>query len=655
LAFINRKVKPEKAVILGLDAPIAYRVYEYAKQGLLPVFKRLIENGVYAENYLVPYPTVTPENWTTIATGANIGTHGITGFWVHVPGESVNKAKSAWNTSLCKAEYLWDAAERAGKRSIIINWPCSYPSTIRMGYQIGGTGLALNEWRTDRERGILYRADLSDGQLFTTEDLPFATKITLKEASGWVGLDPSDSCLEAELELKYSVCRKAGEVGEKFSRVKSPRKWFMLIKRAGEGGYGKVLLSKSKDLKDVFAELSPGEWSKTIIDEFETEDGVKKGAFKCKLLELSGDAKKLRLLVTPICNLEIYSHPEELSREIAEINPLAVPSHIFFDGFMWGWYDKETYIELIGMEHQYLAEAAIYLMKNKEWSLLFMHMHAPDWMYHYAIPPEKWDPISPEYEGEEKAKFCEKIEIETYQVIDRAVGRIIEAAGENSLIIVVSDHGARARAHEFSPIEPLAKAGLLTLKKVGDKITIDVNKSLAIPAHGPWIYINLKDRYEHGIVDASQYEEIQEKVIECLYSYVDPKTGERPVALALKKKDARLLGLYGERIGDVVYAVKDSYGKHHGQLPTCEYGVGSLKGLLIMSGPGLKKGVTLKSTVHATDIVPTICYLLDIPLPRNAEGGIIYQALEGLEETEEAMEKGEKLRELPPGAYQIES
>ena len=126
--------RPQKAVILGLDAPIASRIYEYAKRGQLPAIKKLIERGVYAENYLVQYPTVTPQNWTTIATGANIGTHGITGFWINLPGEDLNKVHSAFDTSLCEAEYLWDATERAGKRSIIINWPCIYPATIRNGW-----------------------------------------------------------------------------------------------------------------------------------------------------------------------------------------------------------------------------------------------------------------------------------------------------------------------------------------------------------------------------------------------------------------------------------------------------------------------------------------------------------------------------------------
>ncbi|MBW2063141.1 MAG: alkaline phosphatase family protein, partial [Deltaproteobacteria bacterium] len=57
---------PKKAVVIGLDAASPKRIDEYAQEGLLPNFKKLIDGGVFAENCLVPFPTVTPPNWTTI-------------------------------------------------------------------------------------------------------------------------------------------------------------------------------------------------------------------------------------------------------------------------------------------------------------------------------------------------------------------------------------------------------------------------------------------------------------------------------------------------------------------------------------------------------------------------------------------------------------
>jgi hypothetical protein len=48
---------------------------------------------------------------------------------------------------------------------------------------------------------------------------------------------------------------------------------------------------------------------------------------------------------------------------------------------------------------------------------------------------------------------------------------------------------------------------------------------------------------------------------------------------------------------------------------------------LTLTGPGIKKGHRLERTCNIVDLVPTICYLMDLPIPQQAEGGILYQAL----------------------------
>lgn len=39
-------------------------------------------------------------------------------------------------------------------------------------------------------------------------------------------------------------------------------------------------------------------------------------------------------------------------------------------------------------------------------------------------------------------------------------------------------------------------------------------------------------------------------------------------------------------------------------------------------------GYTLTQAIHLADIVPTICHLAEWPVPKGAEGAILYQALE---------------------------
>jgi predicted AlkP superfamily phosphohydrolase/phosphomutase len=155
----------------------------------------------------------------------------------------------------------------------------------------------------------------------------------------------------------------------------------------------------------------------------------------------------------------------------------------------------------------------------------------------------------------------------------------------------------------------------------------DIKNCKAVPLQTSYIYVNLKGRDPDGIVDPKDYAKVQQEIIDALYTYVDPRTGTRPVALALTKEDARLLGLHGDDCGDVVYAVYPNYGMQHGNiLPTAEWGVGSLRGFLVFYGPNIKKGLRLSRTCGLTDVVPTICYLLKWPVPAETEGCVLYQA-----------------------------
>jgi len=48
----------------------------------------------------------------------------------------------------------------------------------------------------------------------------------------------------------------------------------------------------------------------------------------------------------------------------------------------------------------------------------------------------------------------------------------------------------------------------------------------------------------------------------------------------------------------------------------------------MLCGPGIKRGFTHEGMTGIQDVVPTLCYMADIPFPRGCEGAIIYDALE---------------------------
>ncbi|MFQ6095581.1 MAG: alkaline phosphatase family protein [Candidatus Bathyarchaeia archaeon] len=614
----------ERAVVIGLDAPITKSILKYSEKGKLPNITRLIKNGVWGENCLVPHPTITPPNWTTIVTGAWPGTHGITCFHMHKPGWPLDYCPQAFSSLDCEAEYIWQAAEKTGKRTILLNYPSTWPPKGKNLVQMGGAGLHINSWRMDRDGNILPRFyihhTVADEQLISTEEYPLADTVKLKQAEGWEGL-PDGKYLEAEVRLGHR---------NTYDKVQ-PVEGFILVHGSEGKGYRMVSFAPEKTASDILFTLGEGEWSERQLLTFQTDRGEKRAVFKAKLVELSTDGRKLRLYFTPFCQLDGWSYPPEVAKELENVPGL--PAKVTPTAHRLGWVDSETWLELMREEHTWLGEAAAYLLKKYNWTLFFMQAHAPDHFYHAAmnkIDPQicKDNTVVEEYT---------RIEEEMYISLDEMVGKILSAVDEKTLVFMVSDHGATPTEgrfdqdfKSFAVSTILSEAGLLAYKtdqKTGEK-AIDWSRTKAVPQRSCFIYVNLKGRDPDGIVEPEDYDGVRDEIINALYNYTDPKTGKKPIVFALKKEDARVLGLYGDRIGDVVYGVRAEVSGEHGrQLTTGEYGVGSMKGLLIIAGPNIKKGCVLKRTVWLTDVVPTICYLLGLPIPKDAEGAIIYQAL----------------------------
>ncbi|MCL4466583.1 MAG: alkaline phosphatase family protein [Chloroflexi bacterium] len=607
----------KKVMVLGLDGPIAPRVYNWAKQGELPTIGRLIEEGVHASNCLVPFPTITPPNWASIATGAWPGTHGITDFDGHVPGDPLDKVHQNFDSGFVLAETLWEAGERVGKRSILVNWPTTWPPTIKDGAQVGGAGLSTTDWRLGIAHEIGFTTTILSGDmLLSTEMYPHSHDVTLRKARGWEGVEHSAKALEAEVPLRPW-------------RPKTPLKpvtWHLLVDCSGDDGYDVVTVARTKDRQGVYARLRVGEWSQSVVDTFDTDEGPQQALFRMKLLELSGDAQRFRLYVPGLFALHGWGYPASIEDEISSEGGLPI-SRTGWEPFLMEWIDMQTLVETNALEHEWIADATKILLA-KPWDMYFLQLHTPDYAYHTFSADI--DPLTAADEATVLA--YQDLELQLYKSVDRALGRILEAAGEDTLVVVTSDHGGKAKTHAFHIEDILKSAGLLVYSSTGEgeeHPKVDWTRTKAVSQRFVHIYVNTKGRDPDGIVEpGEEYEQVREQVIKALHEYVDPKTGLKPIVLALKREDARILGHYTERSGDVIYAIDPHFYNEHGPyLPTTRFGVGDMRGLFVMAGPGVKRGELIERTVWLTDIVPTICHLAEMPVPKHCEGGIIYQAL----------------------------
>jgi predicted AlkP superfamily phosphohydrolase/phosphomutase len=220
----------------------------------------------------------------------------------------------------------------------------------------------------------------------------------------------------------------------------------------------------------------------------------------------------------------------------------------------------------------------------------------------------------------------------TFASIDAFIGRLVTLADSETVIAVVSDHGGTPGMHRLVEInDVLEKAGFVvyaTDPRTGERV-VDLSQTTALGIGLVHVFVNLKGREPDGIVEPGEYETVQRQVIDALHAYVDPTTGQHPFTLALTRADAEMVNLWGELVGDVVYALRPEFDGAHGkQLPSTTFSIGGQHSTFILAGAGVRQGVKLQRQVRSVDVAPTIAYLLGLPMPANVEGGVVYEALE---------------------------
>lgn len=662
----SKRGKVGKVILIGLDGLMPEMLRKFIEEGILPTFAELLRNGAFAESLPSP-PCDTPTNWVSIATGAWTGTHGINTFGIHKEGEPYNRIhnvnpnifprldKILTDTikELCNAEFLWEASERQGKRCILVNYPGGWPPSISKGIVVEGSG---------PHSSPLCRIKSAD--LFMSGE---KGNINVSTARGWKNV-PISYSRPLEIILPVLGVKKLGMEASPYYHV--------LILDSKNRGYDRIIISKEKDAERAIADLGENELSTWINEIFQVEMGGRKirvrGRFKFGLLKLSSNGKKIQIYRTPIFNPHGWTYPAGVADELIDYflknEAQKVKKKAPTEKDLRKTPFCQVY-ELIPDHAKGIAETCEYLCKRYDWDLLFTQIHAPDGLNHVRLGD--LCPESPNYDPSKAEGAWEEFRAE-YKVLDEAVGRIIRGcADDDTVVIIVSDHAALPVLRVVRLLDFFLKKGLIAYK-INDKkeAVMDWEKSKIVLGGHPLaqnVWVNLKGRDPHGIVEpGEEYEKVKEEVVRTLLEIRDPENGKCPVALALRKEDAEFLGQWGDRVGDVLYYMSPGYvddpsvliaarpvplqrmqketfqsidewladvGKemgiqwgaaaaHHAFLPTAKFAGFSVRGVCIMSGPGIKKNYCRSRPIWNVDIAPTIAYLLGIEPPTQSEGKI---------------------------------
>jgi predicted AlkP superfamily phosphohydrolase/phosphomutase len=120
--------------VIGLDGVGLPLVQDLIARGIMPNLARIVAGGTLAP-MRSSIPTISSVSWTGFTTGKNPGKHGVYGFTDMKPGTLTLFFP---NFGSVRGDTMWDVAGRAGKRSIVLNIPGTYPARALNGLLVSG-------------------------------------------------------------------------------------------------------------------------------------------------------------------------------------------------------------------------------------------------------------------------------------------------------------------------------------------------------------------------------------------------------------------------------------------------------------------------------------------------------------------------------------
>lgn len=327
------------------------------------------------------------------------------------------------------------------------------------------------------------------------------------------------------------------------------------------------------------------------------------------------------------------------------------------------------------------ARAVLWLLRYKPWDCFVFVFETPDTLQH-----ELWhllDAAHPRHDAAQAARHREQI-LAYYAGLDRTLGEMIAAAGEEALVIVMSDHGfgpfhrffhvnnwlmaqwllkLKRRPLSllklalfrlgFTPVNVVKLLGQLRLSGLRRNVKrgrgqgllkraflsfhdVDWSRTQAF-AMGNFgqVYINTQGERHLGIVaPGEEYEALRQRLIAAAEALRDPETGDRVIQCAYRREEifagaalSRMpdLLLHTDRSRYVSFGHAD-FGSNRIIEPSVgQTGHHMMEGILLMAGPAVRRGVQLTGA-RIVDIAPTVLYALGLPIPPDLDGRVLREA-----------------------------
>jgi 2',3'-cyclic-nucleotide 2'-phosphodiesterase (5'-nucleotidase family) len=672
----------KKVLFFAADGMRPDYMERYARKGVMPTYRELMKRGVRGRNGLKQaFPPNTGVGWATLATGAWPAEHGSINNTFHRPGTDFNSSTSFASTGLLQADTIAQAAERAGKTVVAVEWvaaraysPALRGPVVDFRSFLGGRGVVLNY-------------DIA-GQTAASFGVQYQLK-PLEPASGWTAVPASHSPAKQTSFTQASSAIPGGGV------------WDVYIYDSTNDGrvnYDRVLVVNSSAGKNgamAVANMRRGEWDDTKV----TLDGTaaRTAGFYMKVIDLNADASRFRLYFTSVqranatyhglCAAGVTGCAESLAFEEALNREFPTNTAADFAPLEAGIVDEDTYVEqgLMWKDSIFAYLRYIFGTLKVQPDLLLLGNPVTDEFQHQFLglltpkdmdgnPNPYFDDVNGDGVRDRRLAQREAYIRAAYAEADETLALGRELMGKrDTTVFSSSDHGFAPQWYAVNAGKVLHDAGINPVEHTSNCRFAGTSLPAGVKAKACWaggtagIYLNLAGRDTPGNVAAADYEAVRTQIINAYQGLTDPANpGAQVVSRIFKKED--LIDVDGTdalnptRSADVVVVLRPPYqfdaatpGKtiafsqffgQHGYLPdlvNLRRNV-NMHGTFVAAGPGIRSsrghawrwshgdngrdGGHVIRGVRAIDVAPTISFLMRLHGPTSASGRILYEALD---------------------------
>ena len=587
--------RPRRVLLIGADGADPNVLEQLMQAGQLPHLARLRAGGAYGP-LRTTYPPVSPVAWTSMLTGCWPARHGVIdfvtkaphsyrptlGLYTLRPGPDGRLQYESRRSMPTVAELLTEQ----GLSSYLLHIPGTFPPPAIRGGVLAGLGAP----------DLL--GSFGVPALYTTD----------------VDMLPENLRKRPELHL---LRHDAGDVWRGDIEGPGEERVPLAIQSIDNG---MVLHIDSRGEEQL---LMPGQWGQWVEICFTASDmDPLRGICRFCLLQTDPGLVIYRtpLHHSPAAPAVPISAPADFAPGLAaQIGPFPTASFpmeqaAYQDGllpeeaFLTGAYDAWT--QQVRITERLLAQ--------DDWALLAMHLFTADTLQHLF-----W----PDVDGTIAAG---------YRWLDSAIGRLADAMGPETMLIVASDHGVAPLDQWVHLNVWLHECGYLALDERG---RIDWPRSRAFCLGYGGIYLNVAGREPAGSVEpGAPYQRLREEIASRLLTLCDPQTG-RPVVQHALPREAWNAGVHIAQMPDLIVGLHRGYGlareDARGQAPIHRpivepnrgrwrgghegpYAPELVPGIFLAAGPHVRQA-RLEDT-RIVDVAPTILRALGITPPADMDG-----------------------------------